>query len=61
MAKKYYAVRVGKMPGIYLTWDDCKSMVDGYPGAVYKSFTNIEEAERFLATGGRLCLCRRFL
>lgn len=49
MAKKYYAVRVGKMPGIYLTWDDCKSMVDGYPGAVYKSFTNIEEAERFLA------------
>lgn len=48
MAKKYYAVRVGKTPGIYLTWDDCKSMVDGYPGAKYKSFTNIEEAEAFL-------------
>lgn len=48
MAKKYYAVRVGKTPGIYLTWDDCKRMVDGYPGAIYKSFSSIEEAEDFL-------------
>ena len=48
MAKKYYAVRVGKTPGIYFTWENCKSMVDGYPGAKYKSFTNIEEAEAFL-------------
>lgn len=48
MAKKYYAVRVGKTPGIYQTWDACKAMVDGYPGAKYKSFTNIEEAEAFL-------------
>ena len=48
MAKKYYAVRVGKTPGIYLTWDDCKAMVDGYPGAKYKSFSNIAEAEAFL-------------
>lgn len=48
MAKKYYAVRVGKTPGIYLSWDDCKAMVDGYPGAKYKSFTNIAEAEAFL-------------
>ena len=45
MAKKYYAVRVGKVPGIYLTWDDCKAMVDGYPGAKYKSFGSIAEAE----------------
>ena len=48
MAKKYYAVRVGKTPGIYLTWDDCKVMVDGYPGAKYKSFGSIAEAEAFL-------------
>ena len=48
MAKKYYAVRVGKIPGIYLNWDDCKAMVDGYPGAKYKSFTNIGEAECFM-------------
>ena len=48
MAKKYYAVRVGKTPGIYLTWEDCKAMVDGYPGAKYKSFGSIAEAECFL-------------
>lgn len=48
MAKKYYAVRVGKTPGIYMNWDDCKAMVDGYPGAKYKSFSSIEEAENFL-------------
>lgn len=48
MAKKYYAVRVGKTPGIYLNWDDCKSMVDGFPGAKYKSFTTLAEAEAFL-------------
>ncbi|MBR2045222.1 MAG: ribonuclease H family protein [Agathobacter sp.] len=52
MAKKYYAVRVGKTPGIYFTWDDCKTVVDGYPGAVYKSFTNIEEAGAFLVEAG---------
>ena len=48
MAKKYYAVRIGKTPGIYFTWDDCKTMVEGYPGAKYKSFGSIAEAEAFL-------------
>ena len=48
MTKKYYAVRVGKVPGIYVTWDDCKRMVNGYPGAKYKSFSSITEAEAFL-------------
>ena len=38
MASKYYAVKKGKVPGIYFNWNDCKAMVDGYPGAVYKSF-----------------------
>ena len=48
MAKKYYAVRVGKTPGIYLTWDACKAMVDGFPGAKYKGFESLAEAELFL-------------
>ena len=30
MAKKYYAVRVGKVPGIYFTWDDCKRFRKGH-------------------------------
>ena len=53
MASKYYAVKKGKVPGIYLNWNDCKAMVDGYPGAVYKSFKTIEEAEEFI-TGEKI-------
>lgn len=35
-----YAVRVGKVPGLYKTWDECKDSVHGYPGAVYKKFND---------------------
>lgn len=28
MASKYYAVKKGKVSGIYLNWNDCKAMVD---------------------------------
>lgn len=48
MAKKFYAVRVGKTPGIYDNWDTCKEMVHGFPGAQYKSFPTKEEAEAYL-------------
>lgn len=48
MAKKYYAVKKGRAHGIYLTWDECKAMVDGYKGAVFKSFSSLQEAEDYL-------------
>jgi ribonuclease HI len=48
MASKYYAVRTGRTPGVYRTWDECKKMVHGFPGAVYKSFATREEAEMFV-------------
>lgn len=46
--QKYYAVRRGKKPGIYLTWAECKQQVDGFTGARYKSFQTKKEAEEFL-------------
>ena len=46
--KKYYAVRKGKTPGIYQTWDECKNQVDGFSGAEYKSFATQSEAEAYL-------------
>ena len=52
MASKFYAVKKGKIPGIYNSWDDCKKMVDGFPGAVYKSFKTLEEAEAFVGAEG---------
>lgn len=47
MNKKYYAVKIGKEPGIYNTWDECKEQVNKFPGAIYKSFKTLEEAEKF--------------
>lgn len=48
MAKKYYAVARGKTPGIYFTWEDCKTQVQQFSGAVYKSFPTLQEAEQFI-------------
>ena len=45
---KFYAVRVGRSPGIYTTWDSCAAQVKGYPGALYKSFKTQEEARLFM-------------
>ena len=52
MAKnKYYAVRKGRIPGIYRTWSECQKQVTGYPGAVFKGFVTEEEAQSFLHPG----------
>jgi ribonuclease HI len=46
--KKYYAVIIGKVPGIYSTWDQCKEQTNGVPGAQYKSFSTLTEAEQYI-------------
>ena len=46
--KKFYAVKVGKIPGIYSTWNECEAQVKGVSGAKYKSFATLKEAEEFL-------------
>lgn len=48
MGKKYYAVKVGRIPGIYQTWDETKEQINGYSGAVYKGFTTLHDAEQFI-------------
>jgi ribonuclease HI len=45
---QYYAVRNGREPGIYRTWEECKAQVDGYAKAQFKGFTSLEEAEAYL-------------
>lgn len=50
MAKrKFYAVRAGRVPGIYTTWEDCKAQVEGFPSAAYKSFANEADAKTYMA------------
>jgi ribonuclease HI len=48
---KFYVVWVGRAPGIYTTWNDCKAQVDGVPGAKYKSYPTKAEAEKAYAQG----------
>lgn len=45
MAKKYYVVWKGRETGVFTTWAKCKSLVDGFTGAKFKSFPTLEEAE----------------
>lgn len=45
---KFYAVKKGRTPGIYRTWDECKKQTDGFSGAEYKSFTKITDATDYL-------------
>ena len=47
-APKFYAVRVGKEPGIYHSWSECLDQVRGYPKAAFKSFTSFTEAQNFV-------------
>jgi ribonuclease HI len=42
---KFYVVWIGRKPGIYLKWDDCRKQVDGFEGAKYKGFPTKELAE----------------
>jgi len=48
VGKKVYAVKKGKTPGLYMTWDDCKAQVDGFAGAEYKSFADPQDAMAYL-------------
>ena len=48
VAMKIYAVKKGRVPGVYRNWDETKKQVDGFSGAEYKSFENITDAIDYL-------------
>jgi ribonuclease HI len=43
--QKYYVVWKGRQTGIFTSWADCEKQVKGFPGAQYKSFDSLKEAE----------------
>lgn len=45
----FYAVRTGRIPGIYNTWDECKQQVNNFAKARYKKFGSREEALAFVS------------
>lgn len=56
--RKYYVVWEGKSPGIYESWNECKSQVEGYAGAKYKAFGTRTEAEEAYREGWKRTFSR---
>jgi ribonuclease HI len=44
----YYAVRKGRTPGVYKTWDQAKAQIQGFRGPEFKKFDTLQEAEEFI-------------
>lgn len=44
----YYAVAIGRKPGIYKTWDECKAQVDKFVRPSYKKFDSYDQAQLFV-------------
>jgi len=44
---KFYAVKAGKVPGIYKTWEETLAQISGVPNR-YKSFSTRAEAQAFM-------------
>ena len=47
--KKFYVVWKGRKTGVFTSWNACKRQIDGFEGAEYKSFSNLDEAEMALS------------
>ena len=45
MANKYYVVWKGKKTGVFESWNEVKTLIQGVSGAKYKSFLSRSEAE----------------
>lgn len=48
MVDKFYAVKKGKIPGVYRTWEECEAQVRSFCGAIYKLFKDEESARDFV-------------
>ena len=52
--KKFYAIAKGHQSGVVVnTWEQCKVLVDGYKGAIFKGFPahQRDQAEKFAKFG----------
>lgn len=52
MAKKVYAVAVGRQTGLFYDWDTCEQQVKGYPNAKFKGFSQEKAAREWLGACG---------
>lgn len=57
-AGAYYAVAIGRVPGVYRSWTECREMIQGVRNARFKKFATEPEALAFIASvgaGGSCC------
>ena len=50
-AQTYYVVKKGHKTGIFRTWLECKSAVDGYKNPIFRKFSSFIEASEFYGNG----------
>jgi ribonuclease HI len=43
-----YAIKEGKIRGIFFSWEACKNQIDNHPNATFKSFRFIKDAFEYL-------------
>jgi len=43
----WYAVKIGRNPGVYKSWKECRKQIISFPYARYKKFTSYKEATEF--------------
>jgi len=46
--EKFYAVKVGRRPGILISWEEAEVQVSGFSGAKHKLFTTFDAAKTFM-------------
>lgn len=51
-SRKFYGVAIGKTPGVYETWGECKQQTDSVRNAQFKSFTKKEDALTYVLGAG---------
>jgi ribonuclease HI len=48
MASNFYSVKIGRVPGVYNSWEECEKQIRGFSGAVYKKFKDYDSAVEFI-------------
>ena len=48
---KYYAIHKGREIGIFNTWNECNDLIQGFKGAKFKKFDNLQDAQQFVQNG----------
>ena len=48
---KYYAVREGRVPGVYTSWATAREQVEFYRNCDHRSFQTRKDAEHYVRTG----------